>query len=321
MAELLNQALAAASRAGSLVKHLLTFSRGGAPSRRLVDNLGSLIRDVASFASRGTSVRCAVDIAEPLGVVEVDVGQIGQVIQNLVLNACQASSGGATVHVRARREPGAAGGRVVIEVADSGSGIAPEHLSRIFEPFFSARAGGTGLGLAVSRSIIQRHGGRLGVSSELGKGTVFTVELPGSDRTMPAERPAAAAVTRFSGRALVMDDDDAVRRTAKVLLASIGFEVDDVAHGGAALERAARAAAEQRPFRVAVLDLTIVGGLGAPEIAQDLRRVSPGIALVLSSGYARSGPSHAWDALLHKPYTLEELSAAIDRALRAVRAG
>jgi signal transduction histidine kinase/CheY-like chemotaxis protein len=313
---LLSEALDAAARATSLVRQLLTFARGGAPSRKATDELGRVIREVSSFASRGTSVRCDVEVTEPLGVVEIDVGQIGQVIQNLVLNACQASRSGSTVTVRARRTgAGAEGARVVIDVVDTGDGIAPEHLPRIFEPFFTRRRGGTGLGLAVSHSIVSRHGGRLTVSSELGRGTTFTVELPASE-IAPGEAPdGGRPATQFSGRALVMDDEDIVRLVAEALLERLGFEVTTARHGAHALEVARRAVAEGRPFRVALLDLTIVGGLGGAEIADDLRLVSPGIRLIVSSGYAADEGGDRWDARLHKPYRIDDLAAALGEAL------
>jgi signal transduction histidine kinase len=315
LVDLLDGALAAAARAAALAKQLLTFARGGAPARKIVDDLGATICDVAAFAARGTSVRCELEIAEPLGVVEVDVGQIGQVIQNLVLNACQASARGATVRVRARREHGDGDARIVIEVIDTGSGIAPEHRPRLFEPFFTVRPGGTGLGLAVSHSIVQRHGGRLYAHSELGRGSTFTVELPASDRPLTPESSTVTHEVRFVGRALVMDDEDAVRRVAAALLTRLGFEVESVAHGAAALDLAAQRSAEGRPFRVALLDLTIVGGLGAADIKEQLRHASPGIRLFLTTGYEHEGAGEEWDGQLPKPYTLRTMIAALETAL------
>jgi signal transduction histidine kinase len=318
LVELLDGALAASARATALARQLLTFSRGGAPALKVVDDLGTTLREVSLFAARGTSVRCEVEIAEPLGAVEVDVGQIAQVVQNLVLNACQASANGAIVRVRARREPpeGERGARVVIEVSDTGAGIPAEHLPRLFEPFFTARPGGTGLGLAVCHSIVQRHGGRLHVHSELGRGTTFTVELPGSDRTPQTSASVVARDARFTGRALVMDDEAAVRRIAAALLERLGFEVETAAHGAGALELAARRADEGRPFRVALLDLTVVGGLGAADVAAALRRASPGIRLMLTTGYIHEGAGEGWDAELPKPYTLDSMVAGLDSALR-----
>lgn len=126
---------------------------------------------------------------------------------------------------------------------------------------------------------------------------------------------AVGATRRFSGRALVLEDEDTVRRLTERLLAQLGFEVQTAPHGAEALELARRAATEGRPFRVALLDLTIAGGLGAMDIADDLRRVSPGVRLILSSGYGPEGGGKDWDARLQKPYTFDELSAAVDQAL------
>ena len=260
---------------------------------------------------RGTSVLCAVEVAEPLGTVEVDLGQIAQVIQNLVLNACQASPSGATIFVRARRdEAGPEGARVVIEVSDQGCGIEPEHLSRIFEPFYSARPNGTGLGLAVSHSVVHRHGGQLSVESELGQGTTFTVVLPVARGLVAVAPGPSGSLARFSGRALVMDDDDQVRRIARRLLMRLGFDVDTSSHGAEALDMGRRAAAEGHPYRVALLDLTVVGGLGGFEVAEELRSASPGIRLVAASGYVAQG-RQGWDAQLQKPYRLLELSCTL----------
>jgi signal transduction histidine kinase/CheY-like chemotaxis protein len=316
IAELLWTALGGAERAQKLVTQLLTFSRGGAPSLGATAELGSLVREVSTFTARGSSVRVTFDIEEPLGVVEVDLGQIGQVVQNLVLNACQASPSGATLTVRGRRVRNGDGEWILIEIADAGRGIAPEDLPRIFEPFFSGRAGGTGLGLDVSHSIVYRHGGRISARSAPGQGSTFTVELPASRRELASAARDEAARSQFSGRALVLDDDEAVRRIAERHLTRLGFEVQAARDGQEALALARHAAAELHPFQVAVLDLTIVGGLGGAEIADDLRRDCPGIRLVASSGYAPEDASQRWDATLPKPYRSAELVEALERALR-----
>ena len=317
----LEDALKAADRATALVRQLLTFSQGGAPSRKPVADIGRVVGEAASFAARGTSVRCVVEAVEPLGIVECDAGQIAQVVQNLVLNACQASPSGATVAVRVTRSPAASpdGGAILrIQVVDSGAGIPEEHLPRIFEPFYTVRDGGTGLGLSVSHSIVARHGGTLTVDSKIGRGTTFTIELP-AGRTLAAPAPAATAAARsFEGRVLVMDDEAAVRRVAALMLAKLGFEVVQVEHGAAALELAAAAFAQKQPFRAAILDLTVVGGLGAADIVDELRRVSPGIRAILSTGYARGRseqPKVEWDATLAKPYLLEAMQETMARAL------
>jgi signal transduction histidine kinase len=316
VAELLSEALAATERAKTLVKQLLTFSRAGVSSTRVTGDLASLVREVSSFAARGTSVRLDVVIEEPLGAVEIDPSQIGQVFQNLVLNACQASERGSTVTIQARRITRESGQQwVVVEVIDRGTGISSDRLPHIFEPFVTGRPGGTGLGLALIRSIVQRHGGNVLVKSEVGVGSTFTVELPVSSRAPARRAEVAEGVAAFSGRALVLDDEQMVRRIVEMYLAQLGFEVQSAGHGDEAIELARHAAAENRPFRVALLDLTIVGGRSGSEIAPDLRRISPSTRLVASSGYASAETSGSWDATLPKPYKLADLSAALERAL------
>jgi signal transduction histidine kinase/CheY-like chemotaxis protein len=324
-ASTLDDALHAAERAAALVRQLLTFSRGGAPTRKPISDIGRVVRDAATFAARGTSVRCVVEVAESLGVIEADPGQIAQVVQNLVLNACQATPRGGTVVVRVTRvvmsDVPPREVRLRVEVVDHGVGIAPEHLARIFEPFYSVREGGTGLGLSVSHSIVTRHGGTLAVDSMPGKGTTFTMELPAGDVSSPLAVPAGKGATAFSGRALVMDDEATVRKVAALMLAKLGFEVSQAAHGEAALELAAKASAEGRPFRVAVLDLTVVGGLGGAEVLDELRRISPGTRMLLSTGYAgkyaagAGGFEQGWDGSLSKPYALGDMKEALASAL------
>jgi CheY-like chemotaxis protein/anti-sigma regulatory factor (Ser/Thr protein kinase) len=278
------------------------------------------VSDAATFAARGTSVRCVVEVVEPLGVIEADAGQITQVVQNLVLNACQASHRGGTVLVRVTRvviDSPPLEARLRVEVVDQGVGIAREHLSRIFEPFYSVREGGTGLGLSVSHSVVTRHGGTLTVDSVPGKGTSLTLELPAGNVSTSVDAHASQAPSTFTGRALVMDDEASVRKVAALMLSKLGFDVAQAPHGAAALELAAKAEAEGRPFRVAILDLTVVGGLGGAEVLDDLRRISPAIRVLISTGYAGKYAGHErnWDGSLSKPYALEGLKDALARAL------
>jgi signal transduction histidine kinase/CheY-like chemotaxis protein len=318
----LAEALGAADRAKALVRQLLTFSRGGAPSRRPIADFAQVVRDAATFAARGTSVRCEVEVTGSIGIVEADPGQIGQVVQNLVLNACQASPPGGTVRVRMKRAGGPHPGesKVRIDVVDEGDGIAPEHLPRVFEPYYTLREGGSGLGLPVSHSIVTRHGGTLTVESAPGRGSTFIVELPASDVAAASSPPPPPAADAVEGPVLLMDDEPAVRRVGRAMLESLGVEVAEAEHGAAALDLAARARADGRPFRVAILDLTVTGGAGAFEIASTLRQTSPGIRLVLSTGYARrpvDGREPGWDATLDKPYRLDDLRSALAQALHA----
>jgi signal transduction histidine kinase/CheY-like chemotaxis protein len=323
-AEGLEDALRAADRARSLVRQLLTFSRGGAPVKQTVASLAAVVKDAALFALRGTSVRCELAVEGDLGVVQLDPGQVAQVVQNLVLNAAQASAPGASVSVKLDRRtltapepPLAAGAWVRLRVSDQGRGIPPDDLARIFEPFFSRRPGGTGLGLAVCHSIVRRHAGHIAVESTPGRGTTFIVHLPAGRPEPRVEARDPAAALSHGGRALVMDDEASVRAVARRMLERQGFDVVECKEGMEALGEARAAASRGQAFDLALLDVTVVGGAGGLEIARALRTVSPSTRVVVSTGYAAEGAvdpmSTGADAQLEKPYTSDQLTAVLAR--------
>jgi len=325
-AAVLAEAVRAADRARSLVRQLLTFARGGAPVKQATASLEELVRDAAGFALRGSSVRYELTVEGPLGTVDLDAGQFAQVVQNLLINGAQHSPSGSVVSIRlARREAPASEGRpageawIELEVADRGRGIPPEALQRIFEPFYSTRAGGTGLGLAVCQSIVARHGGRISVASKVGEGTTFSVRIPAGAAVPCPAAPVAPAPLPRGGRALVMDDEQAVRRVARRMLERAGLEVEEAADGAAALAALGEAGRQGRPFDVAILDVTVPGGQGGLEILPALRRTSSGTRVVLSSGYAggahREG-TEGVDAWLDKPYSKEQVMAVLGGAWR-----
>ncbi len=329
IAGLLEEALRAVDRATGLVRQLLTFAKGGAPVKQATSALPEIVRDAAQFAVRGASVRCEVVVEGEIGVVEVDLVQVAQVVQNLVLNAAQASGAGGTISVRLDRrelaEPEgllAAGPWLRLQVSDRGRGIPSDALPRIFEPFFSSRQGGTGLGLAVCHSIVHRHGGQIAVQSSPGQGTTFTVQIPAGSARAAVVAPASPETALGGGRALVMDDEPAVRFVAGQMLADLGFEVEETKDGAEALAAAMAAQAGARPFAVALLDVTVVGGTGGLDILDELRQASPSTRLVLSTGYSAAyvpgmTDAHGADAVLEKPYSLERLAATLARAKNA----
>lgn len=323
----LTDARAAADRARGLVRQLLTFAAGRAPLKQTTHDLANVVQEAGRFALHGASVGCSFDFAAELGTVAVDTTQIAQVVQNLVLNAAQASAPGATVRVRLTRQtlstpepPRAAGPWLCLEVADSGRGIPPENLERIFEPFFSSRPGGSGLGLAVAHSIVRAHGGHIQVTSRVDEGTTFTVFLPAESAADTARATAHVAHSSHSGRALVMDDEPSVLRVAKLMLERLGFEVSSAPSGDDALGlvRASMGA----PFALALLDVTVIGGRGGYDILDELRRLAPATAVIVTSGYAERLPAPPAatrpHATLPKPFTLSELGHAVEQARAAV---
>ncbi len=319
----------ASHRAADLVRQLLTFSKGGTPLLRPTAQLGELVRDCAEFSVHGSKIRLELQVAEQLYPVAIDASQIAQTIQNLVINAVQASAAGAKIQViveNAQQPPPVtppAERWVHIVVADQGCGIPPENLPHIFDPYFTTKPGGSGIGLPTVRSIIQRHQGHLEVNSVPGKGTRFDLflraqtELP---HALPIEVDTAAAPAR-GGLALVLDDEPNVRNVAKRMLKLENYAVTEVATGEEAVAACNQAVAAGNPFDLVVLDLTIAGGLGGKEAMAAIRAILPNVTALVSSGYSNDeAMAHYeacfFDAVLQKPYTYRELSSAIGEALQ-----
>jgi PAS domain S-box-containing protein len=330
---LLAEAEQAALRARNLTQQLLTFSKGGSPIRKVVA-LRPIVEETARFALSGAAARAAFTFPGDPWPIEADAGQVGQVVQNLILNAVQAMPTGGTIDVACENVTVAEGkvaslpaGRYVrLTVRDEGHGIPPDHLHRIFDPYFTTKAGGHGLGLASVYSIVHRHGGQVTVASTLGKGTTFAVYLPASDRPAAAPETTRGRRTAASGRVLVMDDEPQVRKVATVMLSRLGYDVEAACDGGEALEKARSAREAGRPFDVLLMDLTVVGGMGGAEAAERLPQVDPGAVAVATSGYSNDPvmarwKEHGFVAAVAKPYTPADLGAAIAEAVAAKRQG
>jgi PAS domain S-box-containing protein len=321
---MLAHAEAALQQSVTLTTQLLTFSKGGRPVKKRISLL-PVIESAARFALSGSRSTFHLQVEPGLQHVEADEGQIGQVIQNIVLNADQAMERGGSVLVAARNVPAPeaaqvqgleAGPHVLITIRDSGAGIPEQDLPKIFDPYFTTKEKGSGLGLATSYSIVRNHGGRIRVESKIGVGTTFFLYLPASDSAaVEAPRPAPAPPTR-RGRVLVMDDEDVVRDVAGQLLREIGHDAAFAETGEAALA-AYRAAQEAgTPFDAVILDLTVRGGWGGVETVQKLREIDPGVKAVVSSGYADDATlatyrQQGFLAALKKPYGIRELQEVL----------
>lgn len=315
----LDAAERACMRAQGLTRQLLTFSRGGAPVRKTA-SLAELIEESVSFALQGSNVRCEYAVSEDLRPVEIDEGQISQVIGNLVINADQAMPGGGLIKVRAEnfhvREgcglPLRCGKYVRLSVEDSGTGIHPEHLERIFDPYFSTKQKGSGLGLATTYSIIRNHDGHISVESKLGEGTTFHIYLPASEREIEARGQAKAVAPDGGGRVLVMDDEEEIRESLGAVLDHFGFEAEFAGDGVEAIEVYRRAIESGRPFDAVIMDLTIPGGMGGMEAFRQLRDMDPGIKAVVSSGYSTNPvmsdyAGYGFKGVVSKPYLVQDL--------------
>jgi PAS domain S-box-containing protein len=323
--ERLEAAAAASLRARSLTQQLLTFSLGGRPVKRCL-HLGPIIRRAAEFSLRGARSRCDFELDPELLPAEVDEGQLEQVLGNLVINADQAMAEGGLVRITAANalvEEVAGlelppGDYVRITVADDGHGIAAEHLTRIFDPYFTTKAKGSGLGLATTYSIVKNHGGLVTVRSQPEQGATFSVFLPVSKATPVDEAPPEPSLTRHAGRRiLVMDDDADILEIVKLEADARGYAIATAADGAEAVRLFSRATADGARFDAVVLDLTVPGGMGGREAYNHLRTIDPEVRVILASGY--SADSLLADAhtlgiarVVPKPYELRQLFAAIE---------
>jgi PAS domain S-box-containing protein len=323
----LGEAERALGRAKSLTHQLLTFARGGSPVMRPT-SVGALVKDSVSFALAGSDVGCQLELPDDLWAVEVDDAQIGRVVQNLILNAEEAMPEGGTIRVRVTNRTMGPGndhslleGRYVrITVQDHGVGIAPEQLPRIFEPYFTTKRQGSGLGLSVCYSIVNRHQGALVVESDPGAGATFFVYLPAASEDIEELSDLQHEPVGGTGRVLVMDDEAMVRDVASAMLQHLGYQPEAVADGAAAVEAYSREAEAGRPFDVVIMDLTIPGGMGGQEAVKWLLSMDPDARCVVSSGYSDDpvmADHRAWGfrGVVRKPYSVDDLARTLQAVL------
>jgi two-component system cell cycle sensor histidine kinase/response regulator CckA len=318
----------AASRAKELTQQLLTFSKGGAPVKQIT-RIDELLRESAQFVLRGSKVRCEFSIDEGLRPVNVDEGQISQVIHNLVINADQAMPDGGTVTIRGSNvslmpdnpyslKPG---DYVQLSIHDRGVGIKREHLTKVFDPYFSTKQKGSGLGLAVAYSIIADHDGQLTVDSKLGEGTMSTILLPASNNTQAIGTNEKQGIISGYGRILVMDDEDFIRELASAMLQKIGYEVALAKDGQQAVALYRKALDHGKPFDAVILDLTVPGGMGGKETVRQLVAMDPHVRAIVSSGYSNDPvmanySDYGFCAAVKKPYLVQKISQVLFKVVK-----
>jgi CheY-like chemotaxis protein/anti-sigma regulatory factor (Ser/Thr protein kinase) len=303
----------AVRRASGLTKQLLTFARGGAPVRATVD-LVEIVRDTARLVTRGTMIRLQHELPEQ-ALALADAAQMAQVVSNLVINARQAQHDTGDLTVRLLPvEIGEPAWR--IEVEDAGPGVPDAHLARLFDPYFSTKPGGKGLGLAVCDSIVRQHGGTITASSQPKGGTLFAVTVPVGDTatcSVQTTRPPPPMTTpSVVGRVLVMDDEDEVRSVLVHCLESMGCEVAAVPEGEAACHTYESAMRNGQRFDFVLLDLTVPNGWGGLRTLEQLRLIDPDVCAAVISGYAADGTMAKAHELgfagrLSKPFGMDEL--------------
>jgi CheY-like chemotaxis protein len=317
------------AKASTLSRQLLTFADGGIPVRKTFAP-GPLLSETSRLILHGSNVKIRVTAPGNLWPIEGDDAQFTQVLGNLLINAREAMPDGGTVWIQGENHALAepmlhlpAGRYVRLTVRDDGPGIAAATLPRIFNPYFSSKARGSGLGLAIVHSVVRRHGGHIWAESTEGKGTLFTLLLPASDKSVP-KRVAAGKTTLKTGkgRVLVMDDEAVVGDIARKILGRAGYTVSVELEGAAAVAAYRAALAAGKRFDAVILDLTVPGGMGGMEAAAEMLVLDPKASIILSSGYSKDDPGYSAFAdgrvsFLAKPYTIEQLTRMVAKAIRS----
>jgi CheY-like chemotaxis protein len=317
---MLEEAERACDRARSLTKQLLTFSSGGMPVRKTGD-IGELLLDSVNFALRGSGVTAEFEVAADLPKVSMDSGQMAQVFHNLILNAVQAMPDTGQIRISARTDPGAVPMGIEIRIHDAGPGIPTSIRGRVFEPYFTTKRSGSGLGLATSFSIIRSHGGVLELDSLVENGCCFVLRIP----AVPAPGAESAQELprlEICARVLVLDDEPAVGAVICRMLESLGHTVKLVEDGAACITSYIDARKETRPFDLVIMDLTIPGKMGGREAIRRLLAVDDHVQAIAASGYSEdpvlADPQRfGFVGRLQKPFQLRELDEQIRQALRS----
>ncbi len=327
----LQEAEKASKRAAELAFQLLTFAKGGQPIAKTVSSR-KIIEESMSLVLRGSNVKGIVKIPEDLHPLMVDEGQISQVFNNILINAVQAMPDGGTItvsaeniHIDAGNIPSLASGEYVKYIfRDEGCGISADDQKKIFDPYYSTKQGGSGLGLASVHSIVTKHKGHVAVFSELGIGTTFEILLPESEERLqePSEEQIKSRISKPAECSiLVMDDEEMIRDMATAMLGHLGYTITTCADGEEAIALYKSAKEDGRPFTAVIMDLTVPGGMGGKEAAQQILSYDPAAHLLVSSGYSNdpvmaNHEEYGFHAAVIKPYKVTELVHALHRVIK-----
>jgi len=325
--EVLTEAEKASMRAKNLTRQLLTFSKGGTPVKERVP-MAEFLMESVKFILSGSNVKCEFSIPDDLWEIEIDEGQINQVINNLIINAMQAMPEGGTMGIGAENVlvdkdcsvPLNEGAYLKLFVRDHGIGISGKHLSKIFDPYFTTKQKGSGLGLATTYSIIKKHDGHIEVESKIGTGTTVIIYLPASKEMSRVEREVSERTLIGGGRLILMDDDDSILKSVGALLRHLGYEVEVARDGKEMIELYINAKATTQPFDAVIVDLTIPGGMGGKEAMQRLIEIDPKVKAIVSSGYSSDSiiadyEKFGFRGVVSKPFSIGKLNDTLQKVI------
>ena len=328
--QLLGNTEKAGLRAQELTQQLLTFSKGGVPIKKCA-SISQLVKESVDFVLSGSNSKCEFEIADDLWMADVDEGQINQVFNNIIINANQSMPEGGIINIRMvnvdnfcrnRSIEPLEGNYVKISIEDHGTGISEDHLKRIFDPYFTTKQDGSGLGLATAYSIIKKHSGYISVKSSPGKGSIFDIYFPASFDKAEQDVEADDPKCILHGRILIMDDEEVVRQTTEMMLTTLGMEVEHSRDGDEAISKYRLARESGRPFDAVILDLTIPGGMGGKETVKELRNIDPDVRAIVSSGYSNDAvmsdySDYGFSDMVIKPYRIAQMKEVLTRILKS----
>ncbi len=317
----------ASLRARDLTMQLLTFAKGGEPIKKVV-LFEHILEQSANLSLRGSNVICNFEVDSGLWPVEIDEGQITQVLNNIIINSNQAMPEGGTIKIGASNvdiderskinlEPGK---YIKVSIEDEGIGIPAEYLDKVFDPYFTTKKDGHGLGLASCYSIIKKHKGIIYVNSELGKGSEFVFYLPANSDYISEVKEEIKTYSKGSGRILFMDDEEIIRNVAKEMLETEGFSLEFAAEGREAIDMYKKSINSKQKFDLVILDLTVPGGLGGKDTIKEIIKIDPDVKAIVSSGYSNDPvmaeyKEYGFSDFVPKPYNSDQLINVVNKVI------
>jgi PAS domain S-box-containing protein len=325
MRQKLDKVDAAAHLVIDLNRQLAALSKGAKPNRELC-SLREILASAIQLAQSGSSIECRTSFPDDLHSVNADAAQLSQVFLNLLVNARQAMDHSGVIGVTCTNLTLGDTFWVEVTVTDQGSGITAPNIDDIFKPFYTTKERGTGLGLSVVKSVVDKHGGTVTVTTRKGIGTTFTVRLPSGKDAAALQAVQASVEDSRSvpapGKILIMDDEEGIRRAITLMLTDKGHTILGVEHGAAAIAAYLKHRSEGVPFDLLLLDVTVRNGYGAQEVIRRLREIDPGVRAVVMSGYRENAlmkdpQAFGFLDVVQKPFDTKEILDVVNRTLRA----
>ncbi len=323
-------------RARELTKKLLTFSKSGIPLKSEIITLPTILKELGNFIFNGTSIEFQLEYDPFLKNIKGDPTQIIRIFQNLLINARESINCEGKVQIVAKnrnsdiqignsdtqiqnskKELQKNGAQYVeINISDSGCGISKNNMTHIFDPYFTTKADGTGLGLTIVQSLIKQHHGKIDIKSNFGKGTEIRIILPATDEKESNTFVVSQKKNLNSKRILIMDDDQAILLILKKMLEQLHHKVDIVMNGTECLKKCVKCQTSGQPYDLVILDMIIPGDKGGKDIINDLHDLNPKLKTIMTTGFTsqidlRRFSDYGFNSLLLKPYTFAELERAL----------